>query len=120
MTYYFNFSQKIIGKKTNQLLNESNGDQDSLIQSPEYVRFIESWSAGAWFASKGAVGLGTLIALIGSLLSILENSWWTAVIIFFVSPIASQILISMFKKYSQLLFLFLFIGSIATISLHIF
>ena len=119
LAFYFKFSQKIIGKKTFHFLEESNGEDD-FIHSPDYVRFIESWSAGVLFASELAVGLGTLIAFIGSLLSILENSWWTAVFIFFVSAIVSQILISIFKKYSQLLFFFLFFVSITTILFHIF
>jgi hypothetical protein len=76
---------------------------------------------GRYFKRNGIINIiGGIIAMIAIIVSAVLDRWWSIFIVFFIAWFFSQVFISLFKSFSQLLsFILMLFGIISIIILKI-
>lgn len=86
----------------------------------ESIAFKKMLPIGIYFLRNGIINIiGGILAITSIITSAFLNPWWTIFIVFFIAWIFSQILISIFKSYSQLLSVILMLCGIISIIIKI-
>jgi hypothetical protein len=78
-----------------------------------------NWRCGAIFHSEIALLLGLLIALTGTGLNLINNSWWTSILILFIAYIFYLVIVEIFKWKAQFLSLFALVISVILIIIRL-
>jgi hypothetical protein len=103
ISQYGIYSKKIIHNRSMNVAEKHDDDENLFSQDLELVKFIESWSAGELFVSKRFQSFGVLLAIGVCFVPIIENSWWTILLIFFIGGSLASLMMRMFRKYCQII-----------------
>ncbi len=93
-------------------------DQETDEGAEYYAKRFDKWKAGTLFVSQGAFIIGLLISIIAAIISVLEHSWWTFLVVIFAGYIAYFILAKIIGWYIQILSIITLLLSAILIVLH--
>lgn len=98
---------------------ENGYDMESEEGVKYFARKFEEWKAGSKFVSKNASRNGIIISLIGAILNLYFNSWWTSIMLMVVAYFAYLQIVKIFKYRIQIISILGFILSIILIATKI-
>ena len=76
-----------------------------------FAEKFENWKAGSSFESSKALLVGVLIILLGDGLNLVNNKWWTSILLFFIAYILYLQIVKLLKWKIQFLSMLTFLIS---------
>jgi hypothetical protein len=94
-------------------------DMDSEEGIKYFARKFEQWKAGSRFVSKNASRNGIIIALIGAILNLYFNSWWSSILLMIIAYFTYLQVVKKIKYRIQIISILGFIISIILITIKL-
>lgn len=116
--FYGLFAKNKIDKETGIGLKRGF-DFDSDLGVEYFANRFQNWRTGEYFESPLAPMVGIIIALLGSVLSIVLNSWWTCLVVLLGAYILYLVMINIFKWTIQLISMLTLLVSVILILLRL-
>jgi len=98
---------------------ERGYDIDSDTDQAYFASRLNKWTVGEWFNSNSGVLTGMALWLLGGLINLLENSFWTSSIIWVTSYVLFHFLIEVLKSTIQLLAIALIIIAVVLMLVYL-
>ena len=114
IAFYKVLSQEVIGLEV-KIGMEKGFDFDTDDGNEYFAERIDKWKVGTLFNSKFAVLIGLIIVLAGASLNLIKNSWWTSLLLLFISYFLYLYITKLLKYRAQLVSILILFTSIILI-----
>ena len=84
-----------------------------------YAQKFNKWKSGSYFVSKSAVTYGVIISIIAGIICVLNNPWWTFIVVLIGGYVAYLVIAKVIGWYIQLLSMLTLIVSIILIIINL-